>query len=144
MTDRPVPSPQPDIPPATPPRGTRSITQEFKAVAKRSTIWAGVMTVAGVGGVIGALIGGYEVFTSKAEAAGQKAAKEILDQRLPGIDAGLQIVTQRHEDLHGDFKAHVKDEAESRRRAERKLDALLRANNVRNPAPTPPLREDPP
>jgi ABC-type Na+ efflux pump permease subunit len=136
---KPFESPKLDVPPPTPPSGTlrRSITQEFRAVARGAKVWTSVVTVVGVCGVLGSLIVGYEIFTSKAEAAGEKGAKSALDERLPKIDAGLQLVTERHDDLHGDFVEHVKDEKEARRRQERKIDLLLRKEGIKNPAPTP-------
>lgn len=136
MPEAPRPSPRPRaaeldaVDPDSPVTGVHPATRDFARAVSRSGLW----TVAvGVGSfALACFLAGITVNKSMAQSArdaGVGAAAEVKKQ----ADATDDRLTR----LQTDFTEHVEVESAARVRMEKKLNALLEHEGVKDPAPTP-------
>lgn len=109
-----------------------------EAVKAKVASWIGAGILSGV--TLGAVAYAYETLESKAKDAGTAAAQvqiATVDAGLKGVEARLTVVEQQRTSDRAEFNARFERLENQGNRAEKKLDALIDAAGVRNPAPTP-------
>ena len=110
---------------------TRDFVREVNRTGLWKTSWALIITA---GAIVTGTLWAYRAAAAEARDAGTKAAEDVKRQADEQGEAlkRLQI----------DFTAHVQVEADHRVRVEKKLNALLDHEGVKDPAPTPPPPKD--